>query len=174
MRWSSSLRKFGRVLALAPSADRSASIPVLGEIAAECEAYLSGELVEHRIAQHQDVLPWEWTNLLAHGSREALCKRSASDPSRSPSSGIGINDVWQAARSYMASRVLDLVDDRRTLAELQRTVLVPLEHRLASSDEAIWWQPNEWVMEIEAALTRDRRSPRSPARRGSHAERSGL
>ncbi len=169
MRWSSWLRRCGRALMM-PADDPC--VPEAGAVALECEAYLTGELVELRRARRQYVLPWEWTNLLAHGSEDALRTCAEANGLRSPPPVVAADGVWEAARSYTASRLLGLVGSGRSLADLQRRVLVPVELCMASDGRADWWRPSEWVMEIESALDSERRAPGGAVHRGSEREQT--
>ena len=59
------------------------------------------------------------------------------------------------ARSYLASEVLDLTETKCTLAELQASVLIPLELEMASRPDVAGWTPRQWVDLVEEALRTD-------------------
>ncbi len=117
-------------------------------IAVECEAFLTGHLVEHRRGANGFVSPWTWTNLLAHGTEEEL-RAALANPSR---------DRWEAARAYLAGDLLDLAGSPKELREIQRTVLVPLELDLASRPATRGWEPQRWAGAVSAVLREVRRA----------------
>ena len=59
---------------------------------------------------------------------------------------------WRVARSYLAFEVLDLTDLECTLAELQSSVLVPLELEMAARPDVAGWTPRQWVDLVQDAL----------------------
>ena len=59
---------------------------------------------------------------------------------------------WRVARSYLAFEVLDLTDLECTLAELQSSVLIPLELDMAARPDVAGWTPRQWVDLVEDAL----------------------
>ncbi len=129
----------------------------------DCAAFLTGNLAEYRIAHNQIVSTWEWTNLLAHGDLGALrSEGTGAEEHRSPLRTSAPADGWQAARSYLASEILDLVERSDSLGELQRSALVPLELELACSPQATRWQPHEWVLTVEPVLSAWRKGARHP------------
>ena len=101
------------------------------ELIGDCEAFLAGHVAERIEGRAASVPAWAWTNLLAHGSEHDLCSERAIVRPRQVTSG----DEWHAARSYLAVEVLNLAAEFGPLADLQRSVLVPLEQRLASRPE---------------------------------------
>jgi hypothetical protein len=48
--------------------------------------------------------------------------------------------------------VLALAEKYGPLAEVQHSVLVPLELELASRSEVDWWSPGQWVFAVRKAL----------------------
>jgi hypothetical protein len=118
-----------------------------GTTALECEAFLNGSLAEYWDDKGADVPVWAWMNLLAHGTARQIgeCVLRPYRPRRGSRS-------WRVARSYLAYEVLDLTDLEFTLAELQRTVLIPLELEMAERDEVSDWTPRQWVDVVEDAL----------------------
>ena len=59
---------------------------------------------------------------------------------------------WRVARSYLAYKVLDLTDLEFTLADLQSSVLIPLELEMAARADVAGWTPRQWVDFVEDAL----------------------
>jgi hypothetical protein len=118
-----------------------------GTIALECEAFLDGTLAEYWDDKGMDVPVWAWMNMLAHGSARRIgeCVLRPSRPRPASRS-------WRVARSYLAYEVLDLTDLEFTLAELQSTVLVPLELEMAARADVAGWTPRQWVDLVEDAL----------------------
>jgi hypothetical protein len=125
----------------------------------DCEAFLAGELAEYRMANREYVSPWEWTNLLAHGSDNALRRESTGESRRASRFTMGTSqDEWRVARSQLARQILDEIDGGQSLTELQRTVLIPAELRMASSPDAALWRPSEWVFALETTLEKHGRT----------------
>ena len=118
-----------------------------GTIALECERFLDGTLAEYWDDKGMDVPVWAWMNLLAHGSARQIgeCIARPYRPRRSSRS-------WRIARSYLAYEVLDVTDMEYTLAELQSTVLIPLELEMSAQPEAGDCSPREWVDMVEDAI----------------------
>jgi hypothetical protein len=119
-----------------------------GTTASECEAFLDGTLAEQWDDRGLDIPVWAWLNLLAHGSAELIreCILRPYRPHRASRN-------WRAARSYLAYGVLDLTDLEFTLADMQTSVLIPLELEMAErSDEIADWTPRQWVDVVEDAL----------------------
>ena len=105
------------------------------ELVGECEAFLAGRLAE-RIEERAERVPvWAWTNLLAHGSEQDLC----SERRRARQQCSVISHQWCEGRSFLVAELLDLADEFGPLAEIQRTVLVPLELELASCTDVAGW-----------------------------------
>jgi hypothetical protein len=89
------------------------------------------------------------------------------DQQQSPLRSTAPADGWQAARSYLASELLNLVERCGSLRELQRSALVPLELELACSSQATRWRPHEWVLTVESVLTAWRKGTQDPIYRES-------
>ncbi|HLN05345.1 MAG TPA: hypothetical protein VK217_03635 [Acidimicrobiales bacterium] len=126
------------------------------ELIGDCEAFLAGHVAERIEGRAAGVPAWAWTNLLAHGSERDLRSERAVDRPRQVTS----SDEWRAARSYLAAEVLNFASGLGSLAELQRTVLVPLEQQFASLPEVGGWGPRQWVASVEAALDKHRHACR--------------
>lgn len=124
-----------------------------GQLVAECEAFATGRLAE--LYQQRDgyVPVWTWTNLLAHGDVGVLRRAYAVEQDRP----IFSEQRWQAARSFLAGEVLALGLSEGPLAEVQRSVLVPIELDLAKDRSADSWLPARWVSTVVAALDDRRR-----------------
>ncbi len=116
-------------------------------LARECEAFLDGTLAEYWDERGVDVPVWAWTNLLAHGD-ESRIGESVLRPYRPRRAARS----WRIARSYLAYRVLDHTDAEFTLADLQTSVLVPLELEMAARPETGSWSPRQWVDTVDNAI----------------------
>jgi hypothetical protein len=117
-----------------------------GTIVLECEAFLDGTLAEYWDDRGAAVPPWAWLNLLAHGSEDQI-RASIARPSRPRRASRS----WRTARAYVAYALLTLVDAENTLADMQRSLLVPLEFQMAELPE-VRWSPRQWVDMLDAAL----------------------
>jgi len=93
---------------------------------------LAGNLAEYHITHSQIVATWEWMNLLAHGAEVDLRREATGDnPHQSLVRGSAPEDGRLAARSNLASELLDLVGCRVSFSAVRRSALVPLELELA-------------------------------------------
>jgi len=134
----------------------------------DCAAFLAGNLAEYRIAHDQIVSTWEWMNLLAHGAEDDLRREvTGDDHHQSLVRSTAPGDGWQAARCFLASELLNLVERRGSLRDVQRSALMPLELELARNLQAARWRPHEWVLAAESVLTAWRNGARSPISRES-------
>jgi hypothetical protein len=118
-----------------------------GVLAQESDAFLNGTLAEYWEDKGITVPVWAWTNLLAHGSLEQIVESVAS-PGRPRRYGRN----WSVARAYVAYEVLDLLDAEFTLADMQSTVLIPLELEMAARPEVSRWTPRQWVDTVDFAI----------------------
>jgi hypothetical protein len=118
-----------------------------GTVALECEAFLNGSLAEYWDDKGVVVPVWAWMNLLAHGSEEQITETVA-QPAR-PRRAVR---NWRIARSYLATEVLDVVDARFTLHDMQSTILVPLELEMAARPEVGRWTPRQWLDVVDYAI----------------------
>lgn len=118
-----------------------------GTIALECEAFLDGTLAGYWDDKGMEIPVWTWMNLLAHGDPRQIgeCVLRPYRPRRASRS-------WRVARSYLAYKVLDLTDLEFTLADLQSSVLIPLELEMAARADVAGWTPRQWVDFVEDAL----------------------
>lgn len=130
----------------------------------DCVAFLAGTLAEYRILHGQTVLPWEWTNLLAHGDLAAL--RYVSEGCwEQPALPVDEGPVatWQAARALLSADLLDLAEVcGLSLSDLQQSVVIPLELELAECSEAYDWGPEEWLVAVDAVFSARRRRTLHP------------
>jgi hypothetical protein len=116
-------------------------------VAPAVEAVLAGRYVEYLERRGDRVPPWAWTNLLAHGTEEAL--RRATKSGRRPYWEV---NVWRRARAFLATEVLDAGIRAGSLLSLQADVLVPLELELIS------WVPTrrkcagQWAARVLTAI----------------------
>jgi hypothetical protein len=118
-----------------------------GTIAIECEAFLAGSLAEYWDDKGMEIPVWAYMNLLAHGT-----VRQIGECLVGPNPRRQADRSWRVARSYLAFEVLDLTDLEFTLAELQSSVLIPLELQMAACPDVAGWTPRQWVHLVEAAL----------------------
>jgi hypothetical protein len=117
-----------------------------GTIVVECEAFLEGTLAEYWDEKGMAVPPWAWLNLLAHGSENQI-RASIASPSRPRRASRS----WRTARAYVAYALLTLVDAENTLADMQRSLLIPLEFQMADLPD-LRWSPRQWVDMLDAVL----------------------
>lgn len=54
--------------------------------------------------------------------------------------------------AYLAYEVFDLLDAEFTLADMQSSVLVPLELELSARPEVSRWSPRRWVDAVDNAI----------------------
>lgn len=117
------------------------------ELAAECDALLSGRYPDYLRSLNRPIPVWAWTNPLAHASKEALRAMVAT-----PSRATGRAGRWPHACRYVAGELLDLAERNGPLTALQATVLVPLELDLIARPGVGSWPPGRWVETVTAAL----------------------
>ena len=127
--------------------ERTAKAGGSSVVAQECEAFLNGTLAEYWEDMGIVVPVWAWINLLAHGNAAQIA-HSVSRPNRIRRPGRS----WAIARAYMAYEVLDLLDAEFTLADMQATVLVPLELEMSARPEVGRWSPRQWVDTVDFAI----------------------
>jgi hypothetical protein len=118
-----------------------------GTIVLECEAFLHGTLAEYWDDKGLPVPPWAWLNLLAHGSENQI-RASIACPSRPRRASRS----WRTARAYVAYALLTLLDAECTLADMQRSLLIPLEFQMAERPEVARWSPRQWADVVDVAL----------------------
>lgn len=116
-------------------------------IAAECEAFLYGTLAEYWDDKGICVPVWAWLNLLAHGTETQVAETALRSGRHRRTARS-----WRIARSYLAYEVLDLLDAEFTLADMQASVLIPLELEMAARPEVTRWSPRQWVQRVDTAI----------------------
>ncbi len=121
--------------------------PAADGLVAGCEALLDGRYPEYLACQGHRIPAWAWTNPLAHAPAEQI-RAMMSTRSEGPGAVAG----WHKAFCYVAGEVLDVAERRVPLADLQASVLVPLELDLIAHREARSWRPGTWVAEVLAVL----------------------
>lgn len=120
------------------------------ELVSDCEAFLLGRYAERLSARGMTVPVWAWTNLLAHGSEADL--RAEAQAARAPDGPPG----WRAARGTLAAQLLQATGPGCSLAQLQASVLAPLELRLANRPIVERWDRRTWIETVRAALASHR------------------
>ncbi len=98
-------------------------------LADEAEAFLNGTLLAHMASIGRAAPGWAWVNPLAHGTRPEIVALARPAAKGSPVAG---RDAWEGALAFLARELLTLTAGDLSLAEVQRTVLVPLELELAA------------------------------------------
>ena len=91
----------------------------------ECDVYLSGHYAEYLENRNRPVPDWAWLSILAHAPPEhlrALVTENARWDGRQTRT-----TVWWQAVGFLAGEILSQQDDDRSLDQLRRSVLVPLE-----------------------------------------------
>lgn len=112
----------------------------------ECEAWLAGRWAEHLDTRHQAVPSWAWLNQVAHASEEAL-QTMSQPPEKNPR-----DDQWSWLRACVAEALIKRASERGvTVADLQRSVLVPIELALFG-DESRRMGDTELMIMVLAAL----------------------
>ena len=98
-------------------------------LADEAEAFLNGSYLAHLASIGRVAPGWAWINPLAHGTRAQIV--ALAQPA-TRGSGVVARDAWDKALAFLAQELLQLIAAGTSLAELQRTILVPLELELAA------------------------------------------
>ena len=139
MHWPRGLRK--------QSSKRASPDTELG-VADECEAFISGSYAEFLAERGGDVPTWAVLNVLAHTDLDRLRTRAESGLVAELDQRQG----WVTASRLLRRELVELVgEDEGLLANLQRTVLIPLELQLArESDTEL--EPRAVVVSTRAAL----------------------
>ncbi|HET9732821.1 MAG TPA: hypothetical protein VFP54_09125 [Acidimicrobiales bacterium] len=104
------------------------------DLAAECEAFLRGESARLLEDHGRPVPAWAWVNVLAHADTATMLALA-----------VGLEGPWRSQRSreaavvqHLAAALIDeCVSGSTTLAEIQRTRLVPLELRLGKRPDVV-------------------------------------
>jgi len=107
----------------------------------ECEAFLAGRLARYLGAAGQPVPPVGWLNQVAHGTPAEL-----SALARTSSMGTPPPSRWARTVGYLARSLLERSRETcRTIEELQRELLVPLELELIAMPECADLDPADIV-----------------------------
>jgi len=123
-----------------------------GEFVAECEAFLSGHYAQCLAEENRPVPVWAWLNVLAHGSDDDITALTTGEP---PSQRSQSASVWQQALAFLAQELTSQATRRNcSLAELQRSTLVPLELELAGRQTSGAGEPAQLVARVLSALAR--------------------
>jgi hypothetical protein len=94
------------------------------EVLDQCERFLGGDLLNEFPGGRESAPDWVWINVLAHGS-EAYLTACAS---RGVQPGPANRCMWDRTLSFLSAILLDhAARTHSPVAELQRTVIVPLE-----------------------------------------------
>ena len=117
------------------------------ELVADAEAFVLGSLVSSYEQRGDWVPPWAWLNLLAHANEQEL----ASSTTLAPGPATHYAE-WLAARSYLATEVLQVAATWGSLRHLQENALRPLELELAASPKVALWNPARLVQRTESVL----------------------
>jgi len=121
------------------------------EFVAECGAFLSGHSAQWLADANRPVPVWAWVNALAHGSDDDITALAAGEPpsAHDPSA------VWEQALAFLAQELTSQATRRGcSLADLQRSTLVPLELELAGRQASGAGAPAQLVASVLSALAR--------------------
>jgi hypothetical protein len=121
-------------------------------LVAECEAFLSGHSAQYFDQHNRPVPAWAWLNLLAHGTDDEIAALASGGPQPAlPASET--TAVWFQAVSLLGQELMIQATRRgRSLAELQRWTLVPLELELAGPRAPSSVKPAALVTSVLSAL----------------------
>lgn len=105
--------------------------PFGSPVADECEAFLAGRLGAYLRETGRLVLPIAWLNRVVHAPPDELDRLALLGASGAPV------PRWEGAVGYLARSLLARsAETGRPVAELQATLLVPLELRLVGDPDA--------------------------------------
>ena len=118
---------------------------------ADYESFLAGTYAQFLQRHHMPIPHWAWINPLAHRTNEQIVEL-ASQPLIART-GVQPPGTWDDATIYLAGVILAAAQTRdQTLAQLQKTTLVPLELTLAQSIQANPRTPAALVATVVEAL----------------------
>jgi len=119
---------------------------------AEVEAFPSGHYVRYLVDNKRPVPAWAWLNELAHGSHDDITALTVSEPRRA----LWNTNAWEGAVAFLAQELVSQAPRRgRTLSELQRSTLIPLELELAGrSRRWSYLTPAQFALTVLSALDR--------------------
>ena len=92
----------------------------------ECEAFFSGHHAQYLEDKNLRVPDWAWLNVLAHGSQDDIATLATG---HSPHSSSG-SSIWHQAVAFLAQELMSRTSQEGSLAQLQRSMLVPSELNL--------------------------------------------
>ncbi len=142
MSWWGSRRDRRRQERVEPVPVRAASVRSLPE---ECAAFLQGDYADYLAHEGARVPMWVRLNPLCHRDEQGVAALAAG---RVPG-----DEAWGAAITYLAEEVLCASARCGTsVAEIQRSVLVPLELELASKQQRVTGRPAVLVRAVLRAL----------------------
>ena len=131
------------------AAEPEPQLPASDDVAAECEAFLSGSYVEYLERRGQRIPEWAWLNAVAHAGSKTLRALAALGPRR-PRRRVPL--TWRDAVSFLARELLSLAGGPSgDVARFQRA-LVPLELDLAGGRRHTRLSPELLVSQGLAAL----------------------
>ena len=113
----------------------------------EAQRVLTGRTVDSFIARRDRVPVWSLVALLGHATRAELARLAADAVARDPYG-------WSATVGRLASELLAVTWDERSLLRLQRRSLVPLELELLGGLAAPPCSPTELYEMVTGALER--------------------
>jgi hypothetical protein len=121
------------------------------DVVAESEALLSGSWAAAYEQDGSSVPTWAWLNLMAHCPDDELDQRVAA-----------IRDQrWRNALAYLACEVRAAGKEQgRTVDEVQRSMLTPLELRMMERRPKEVGSPSALVVEVTRALNAEARISR--------------
>jgi hypothetical protein len=114
----------------------------------ESAVYLSGRYAEYVETRNRPIPDWAWLSTLAHASPEQL--RQLADQFHRGGTRTRATVWWQAV-AFLAGEILSQHDDDRSLDELRRSVLVPLELEWLSAGRRLQ-RPRQLVRMVLDAL----------------------
>jgi len=113
---------------------------------------LSGHSAQWMADANRPVPVWAWVNALAHGSDDDITALASGDP---PSAHDQSASVWQQALAFLAQELTSQATRPGcSLADIQRSTLVPLELELAGRQASGAGEPAQLVARVLSALAR--------------------
>ena len=114
----------------------------LVSIGDELEAFLAGRYVRFQRDRHREIPSWAWLNRLAHGTSDEVIALGERRVRR--------RDAWEHAEQLLAREIMVLAGG--DLEGLQRSVLMPLELRLAERDGCAALTPQQFAARVLMAI----------------------
>jgi hypothetical protein len=125
-------------------------------VATECEAFLQGTYVEYLRSTGSIIPGWAWLNVLAHSTEGEI--RCLSDSIAPLDDALAHEAQWQSLQCFLAGETLGLASATgRSVAEIQRSILVDVELALAREGERRQLTPSYVVGRTMAAIHGHRR-----------------